>query len=204
MLMYSQPYQRNTGRLNVRLTRQNGAYLLTAENLVDAPELLYRLCAVLYVHSWNIQRADICTLENFQIQDKFIIKPIAANELVDDLKIEHMMDDFERLLFDRHSVLDFLKEKGHAIPRNGSGEGAVEFDPDVDRPRVIISGRDRPGFLLAQTMILAMMEVDVLEARINTEADGSVRNVFVTNPSDLRFRDPRFREKLSDGIRGVL
>ncbi|MBX7057016.1 MAG: hypothetical protein K1X75_03045 [Leptospirales bacterium] len=205
MLIYAQPYQRNTGRLNVRLSRnENGDYLLTAENMHDAPEILYRLCAVLYHHGWDILHADICTLSNLQIQDRFVIRPGASVGKIDDLKIEHMMDDFERLLFERISVLDYLQSRGDAPQRNASGGGLVEFDLDDSLPRITVHGRDRRGLLLALAQILSMMEIDILEALIDTAADGQVRNTFVVNPSDKRFRGLHFRDKLSDALRQLL
>lgn len=202
MLMYSQPYQRNTGRLNVELHRESdGRYLLTAENLLDAPEVLYRLCAVLYEHGWDVIHADICTLGNMQIQDRFVIQPGAAAGKIDDLQIERMMDDFERLLFDRASVLDYLQSRGGVPPREGAGGGMVEFDLDENRPRITVHGQDRRGLLLALTQTLSMMEVDILEATIHTTPDGQVRNAFLVNPSDWRLRDVRFRDKISDALR---
>lgn len=204
MLIYSQPYRRKTDRLNVTLTKEKGGYLLVVDALRNAPETLYRLAAVLFVHEWNITHADICTLENLEIIDKFLVRPVDSDMAVDELKFENMMFDFEQLLFESPSVSTYLKEREAELRFDATGAGQVEFYLDANRTYIMLSGFDRPGLLLSITQVFAFMEIDILEARIHTAPGGQVRNSFLLNPTDGRFKDPRFRERLSDGLRMLL
>jgi UTP:GlnB (protein PII) uridylyltransferase len=209
MEIYSQPYRRTTSRLSVILTRTGDAYRLTVETFRDAPGTLYRLCAVLVRHDWNIESAEICTHENQQVVDRFVIRP-ASKEAVDEIKFEEMMKDFEHLLFENLEVRSYIAEDVDAAARPTPDAAAranrpvVEYSNKNDRGRLVLSGADRSGLLLDIAGVFAERDIDILEARIETTADGRVRNSFLINPTDTRFDDEDFRAALTNHLRTLL
>ncbi|MCR9141791.1 MAG: ACT domain-containing protein [bacterium] len=216
MEIYSQPYRRTTGRLSVTLTREGDAYSLTVATLKDAPGTLYRLCAVLVRHDWNIENADICTREDHQIVDRFLIRP-ASREAVDEIKFEEMMKDFEHLLFESLDVSAYIAQDAEPDAPGGSRTDSeptanaadqrdrdVEYTSSENRGRLTLTGKDRPGLLLDIAAVFTKHDVDILEARIETTEDGVVRNSFLTNPTDARFADADFLAVLSEDLRKLL
>ncbi len=204
MLIYSEPYTRRTARLGVTLTREDDAYMLDVTTARNAPEILYRLAAVLYVHKWDIHSAEICTLDNNEIRDRFVIRPVIGMVAVDELLFDRMMDDFERLIFDKESVLGYIGTHGKNLPNGMSDDCHVDFRPEGDCTFVTVRGMDRPGLLLSLCQVFTMMEIDILEARINTEPGGRAANSFLVNPCDRRFINREFRDRVREAVRSTL
>jgi UTP:GlnB (protein PII) uridylyltransferase len=204
MQIFSQPYRRDTGRLSVTLTKDKSSYMLVVDTLRDAPGTLHRLSAVLYRHDWNVNQADICTMENNQVIDKFLIRPIDPLADVDEIKFEAMMKDFERLLFEDLKVADYVagREPGRAGPV--SADALVEYYQDANRTYLMLCGQDRPGLLLSITEVFVERDIDILEARIQTAPDGAVRNTFLLNPTDRRFTNPDFLDELHRNLHALL
>lgn len=113
MQLYSEPYRRRTELLDVELALRGSEYVFTVTRLKNAPEILYRLAAVMFAHDFSIEEAEIYTLTDGVVSDRFVIRRLDAQRKLDDLLFEEMMADFERLLFDNHSVLDYLEERDH-------------------------------------------------------------------------------------------
>ena len=203
MKIFSQPYRRKTDRMIVSLNRMNGLYQLEIDALHDAPEILYRLAAVLYVHDWNIVHSDISTADN-TVKDRFQVRPAGERRDVDDLKFERMMQDLELVLFERPSVVEFIRGRDKAVDFKQSGKCQVEFVLDSSRTRVMVNAQDRPGLLLCQAQVFSLLGLDIQQAVIHTEAGGRVRNVFTIAPTEQRLKDIRFRERLSDALRVLL
>ena len=205
MKIYSQPYSRRTHRLSITLARENDRFRLKVETLKDAPGTLYRLCAVLFRHDWDIQSAEICShVQDHQVIDEFVVRPLVdVADLVDEIKFEAMMTDFEKLLFEELEVNQYLAK--HPLPQPATGATSpasvqVQYENDGARTYLILSGPDCPGLLLMITGVFAGHDVDLLEAHIETSEDQSVRNRFLVNPTDQRFADPEFRESLARAI----
>ena len=194
MELYSQPYRRRTSRLSISLSQTsdaNGGHQLSVETLKDAPGTLLRLCAVLYRRGWNIRSAEICTEENGQILDRFVVVP--TGDGVDEIIFETMMQDLERLLFDALSVHEYISEDYLAarpsaessVDRLSEERPEVRLPQNADEPYLELSGRDRPGLLQAIAHVLAHRDIDVLEAEIQTIGE-RVANRFLINPTDAR------------------
>ncbi len=209
MEIYSHPYRRTTGRLSVTLNRRaNDNYELIVDTLKDAPGTLYRLCAVLFRHDWDVQNAEICTMENLQVVDRFLISP-ASREEVDEIKFEEMMKDFEHLLFENLDVSAYVAgRQGEIRATPGAGEPTgtadVRYTKESNRGHLILIGQDRPGLLLDIAGVFAQREIDILEAQIETTAEGQARNDFLINPTDTRFEDAEFRAQLERELRPLL
>lgn len=204
MKIFSQPYQRTTHRLSITLKREGRAFLLVVDTLTDAPGTLYRLCAVLFRHDWNIEQADICTHENNRVIDRFLVLPAAGE--IDEIKFEAMMRDFEHLLFEGLDVAAYIADRPLPPPA-GDPDGetvTVEYVETSGRRYLSLSGRDRAGLLLSIARVFALHDVDILEARIQTNPDHTVRNSFLINPTDARFNDPEFRTQLSQELKAIL
>lgn len=211
MQIYSQPYRRTTSRLSVTLTRESDGYMLVVDTLKDAPGTLYRLCAILVRHDWDIERAEISTLENNQVIDRFFIRP-ASREAVDEIKFEEMMKDFEHLLFENLEVRAYIAHdtattdaiKTPARTTTDHSSVKVEFTTKDNRIRLTLTGRDRPGLLLDIAGAFAEREIDILEAHIETNPDHLIRNDFLINPTDARFHDSGFQEELGRVLERIL
>ena len=204
MLIYQEPYSRKTESLGVTLTRNNErGYILDVETMKNAPETLYRLAAVLYIHDWNIIQADIKTLGNDEIKDTFLIRPLAEPEGMDELKFEKMMVDFEKLLFEGRSVLSYLQAQRKKTAPERTGNSRVDVDYKSSPTILTISGFDRPGYLLSLCQIFSLMEISIQTANIHTGQNGEVENQFYLPISELRFDDMLFRERFCGAIQTI-
>lgn len=200
MQMYSEPYRRRTELLEVELARHEEGYLFTVARLKNGPEILYRLSAVMFAHDFSIEEAEINTHEDGLVRDRFRIRPLDALRKLDDLLFESMMTDFERLLFENYSVVDYLESKDRRPVRPQHYDTKVEIE--IDQMAVVrIRATDRPGALLSMLQVFALMEADIMQARIRLGADTRTDDEFVINPGDRRFERPRFVEHLRDAMR---
>ena len=200
MQLYSEPYRRRTELLEVELVLRGAEYVFTVTRLKNAPEILYRLAAVMFAHDFSIEEAEIYTLDEGVVRDRFVIRCLDAQRRLDDLLFEQMMRDFEKLLFDNHGVLDYLEERDHhpARPDHYATEVIVlSGDPAT----LEVRAPDRPGALLSMLLVFALLEVDLLQANIGRGPDGRTADTFLINPGDRRFESARFVEHLRDAIR---
>ena len=200
MQLYSEPYRRRTELLDVELALRGADYLFTVTRLKNAPEILYRLAAVMFAHDFSIEEAEIYTLEDGVVRDRFVIRRIDALRKVEDLLFEEMMRDFEKLLFENYGVLDYLEERDHRPARPPQYSTEVTIDAGASAT-VGIRAPDRPGALLSMLQVFALLEVDLIQANIRTAQDGRTADTFLINPGDRRFENPRFVSHLSDAIR---
>lgn len=200
MQIYNEPYRRRTELLEAELALRGDDYVFTVARLKNAPEILYRLAAVMFAHDFSIEEAEIYTLEEGLVRDRFVIRRIDALRKMDDLLFEEMLQDFEKLLFEHHSVLDYLEERDHhpARPAHYLTEVLIQA---MAPATIEVRAPDRPGALLSMLQVFAIMEVDILQARIGRGADLRTADVFLVNPGDRRFENPRFVEHLRDAIR---
>jgi [protein-PII] uridylyltransferase len=90
---------------------------------------------------------------------------------------------------------------------NGKGAvTAVEHFPERDCSSVVICTQDRPGLFAAITGVLTAMNLDILNARIFTSADGRILDVFRVSHhgrSDVVMAEPKWT-KFRSTLDGVL
>ncbi len=175
-------------------------YRLRIESDRNEVGVLFRLCAVLFVHGFSVLEGRIQSPKNMGIEDEFYLQLTDPKALLDERKAATMMKDFESLLFRGVSVLEYLIANEKRIPaRARKWKGSVELTFD-DRPMLVVSGSDQPGLLLSLSQAFFLMDIDILEAAIHTDRMGVVRNQFLINPSDVRFQNGEFRKRLVEEI----
>jgi len=190
------------GQEPIRLSffTERAGYRLKIESEKNEVGVLFRLCAVLYVHGFSILEGRIQSPKNIGIDDEFYLQLLSSQPPLDEKKATAMMNDFERLLFRGVSVLEYLTENERLIPaRAKTWKGTVDLTFD-EKPFLTVSGSDQPGLMLALSQAFFLMDLDILEAFIHTDRLGVVRNQFLINPSDRRFENAEFRKRLVEEI----
>ncbi|MCB1304657.1 MAG: hypothetical protein KDK37_10275 [Leptospiraceae bacterium] len=193
-------------RLDVGVLKEPAGYRIKIESDGNEVGVLFRLAAVLYCHNWNVIEARISTPERALINDEFLIKENAPDQVLDSAGLKAMIDDLERLLFDGVSVLSYLTEHAKEAPRPeiGYGEGQA-FIRDLDEEIVIeVRGKDKNGLLLALSQAFYLMDISIMEASIFTDDKGQVHNLFLIDPADIRFRNREFRTRLTEELRYLI
>ena len=203
--IYSRTLSEKRHRLEIRVQEDSGALRLGVEADMNEVRIPYRLCAVFYLYGLNILQARIRSPEGQGIQDEFLVQlpegslPVPA--------IRSMIDDLESMLFGGLSVLEYLSRHQAAVPRTlpGDREGAVFIEEVEGQLALVVSGRDRPGLLLALAQAFYLMDIDIVQAEIQTEtAGGAVRNQFVVDPEDNRFESQEFQRRLLEELRSLV
>ncbi|MCE9597086.1 MAG: hypothetical protein K8S54_03885 [Spirochaetia bacterium] len=190
------------GQEPVRLSfyAERTGFRLKIESEKNEVGVLFRLCAVLFVHGFSIVEGRIQSPKNYAIEDEFFLQLVDSRSNLDEERATEMMNDFERLLFRGVSVLEYLTENERKIPaRERKWKGNVDLTFD-EKPMLIVSGSDQPGLMLALSQAFFLMDLDILEAFIHTDRLGVVRNQFLVNPSDRRFANAEFRKRLVEEI----
>lgn len=159
--------------------------------------VLFRICAVLFAHGFTVLSGKV-TSTSEGIEDEFTMERIDGQPSSDQT-LRQMVSDFERLLFQGVSVLEYLQENHTRIPdriRRAKGNVRLEQDPPVLR----ITGSDQPGLLLTLSQAFFLMDLDIADAEIRTDSDGLVRNIFRVNPGDRRLLNAEFRRRLVEEL----
>lgn len=78
-----------------------------------------------------------------------------------------------------------------------TGEGAATMN--ADSMRSLIDDLER--LLLALSQAFYLMDINIFEAEITTQSDGSVWNRFTVDPNDKRFRSAEFQRRLQEELR---
>ncbi len=193
-------------RLDITIQEEGSAGLrMKVDAEMNEVGILFRLCAVLYSYHWNIQGARIYTPGPNAISDEFHIvtagdQPTAMNEV----SMRGLIDDLERLLFGGVSVLEYLTEREARVPardHNPGTGGDVQLLNQDNQSVIEVTASDRPGLLLSLSQAFYLMDINIFEGEITTQADGAVWNRFVVDPGDKRFQSPEFRRRLREELK---
>ncbi len=198
------PLEFSTGLMRAWLREESEGIVLSLTGLPNRPEILYRLCAVLYAYNWNIGSALIRTTAATEIEDRFVIRPLYAEAATEQAKFAEMIEDYRDLLMTPSSVAGYLDRYQKKLIHRQTGRAEISFGRDPIRLRVRVSVPDRPGLLLSILHIFSMMGIDILAAQIETDHEGVAQNTFLVNPGDERFERESFRTLLGDGLKILL
>ncbi len=189
--------QADKRRLFVTIQKEDDDYKLGVETAVNEVGVLFRLCAVLYVYGCDIVHARLSSSENNVVRDEFRIR--TEGTLGDDV-IRRMIEDLEQLLFRGLSVLEYLTLKDASAPTVNNRDGSVEIGENDGHSVITVNTKDKQGLMLTLSQAFFLMDIDIFEASIETQRDGSVRNTFQVAPADKRFDNSEFRKRLGDEL----
>ncbi|MCB1172083.1 MAG: ACT domain-containing protein [Leptospiraceae bacterium] len=192
-------------RLEISLSAADEGYRLQIESKINEIGLLFRLCAVLFRHNWYILQARIFSPDEHSICDEFLIRPQDEKHVIDNALMRLMATDLESLLFDNVSVLEYLNEnhrEDKALLResNRSHHQEVSIDTSDNRVVIEIRSQDRSGLLLEISQAFYLMNINILEAKIQTKSDGHIHNIFYVDPADQRFAHQEFQRRLTEEL----
>lgn len=197
----------NINRLNVSVQKEPGAnYRFKIESKANEVGVLFRLCAVLFKHGWQILEAKIASPDFSSIQNEFLLKPTDESPDYVENTIEIMVNDLERLLFDGLSVLGYLSESENTPVHSEDwhGEGQVMLRDSDGEMIIEARGADRPGLMLALSQAFYLMDINIMEASIFTDEKSQAHNLFLVDPADERFRNLEFRRRLTEELKDLL
>jgi len=191
-------------RLNVILSQEEEQTKLRIETDCNEPGVLFRIAGVLFAHHLLIRRAHITSSGHKTISDEFFVQK-EDDSSIQEKEVKEMIGELEGLLFANHSVLEFLSNKGINIPPP-SHKSAGEVTVYVDEKKIIIdiNGITGPGYLLLISRAFYLTDVNILEAILYLDRDGSTQNRFFVDPSDIRFHNKGFCENLIAEMKDLL
>ncbi len=197
--LYSYSMVEPANRLDLKLRQEGDDYHLEIRTGTDEVGVLFRLCAVLFANGCDIRYAGIGTEEGM-VHDEFRIR---SQESLTEGRVQSMMADLRKLLFEGVSVLDYLRGRSY-LPEPVSAGGEVSITTSGGAPAIEVITRDQRGLLLTLSQAFYLMDINIAEARITTDDSGRVRNTFRVRGPDARFQNAEFRRRLGEELTGIL
>lgn len=197
--LYSYSVLDKAHQLEFRVRPLGDEYMLAVRTSADEVGVLFRLCAVLFVHGCSIREATIGT-DAGGVRDDFRIR---SQEPITEVGTQAMVADLRDLLFGGQSVLGYLKEQAEVRVREPRG-GQVTVQAGVDYHEIRLATRDQVGLLLSLTQAFYLMDISIQKATVTTRDDGQVTNTFHIDAGDERFGNAEFRRRLSDELTSLL
>lgn len=190
-----------SGRLALALDKVGENYSLSLESPVNEVGLLFRVGAVLYTRGWDIVSGSITSPGRTAAVDTFVLHRAKAPHPAE---LRELSIELESLLFKGVSVLEYLTAK-NAPPPAGRDPGAqISTGSERGMPYLEIVTKDRRGLFLSVTQAFFLMDVNIMEATIQTDSFGRARDRFLVDSLDARFSNEEFLRRLREELQQIL
>ena len=176
----------------------------------DRPRLLSQICGVLAVNDINILRADVNTREDDVVIDIFQVTDVDGSPEIPERKQQRVREQLGEVmvgavqveaLFDAYSAHWSRRKTGQPIR-----DTLVEFENQVSDSYTVIDVEtvDRVGVLYEITHALAVMELDIHMAIVNTVVDRARDAFYVVDGQGEKIANYEFleavRERLAEAL----
>ena len=171
--------------------------------------IIYRLTAVLFVHGWNILKAEARTDDNNQITDYFLIEP-GNGQRFDSRMEDTIRKDLTDLFSGEISVMHYLSnypgkmEELYSYHTHQS-QSFIEITDDEESNNCLLELNtvDRPGLLFEISQLLYLLYIDILAFEAGSN-DSNVNDKFVIRREDAAIIDSAGKQRIREALSKIL